>query len=110
MRQAGVIAAGALFALRNHRVRLAQDHANAKLLASGLAGLNGLELNPADVETNMVFFRVQSMPAQQLVEQLKVRGVLTLAVGRDTIRAVTNLMVSADDIEFAVTSARSILH
>jgi threonine aldolase len=109
MRQAGVIAAGALFALRNHRVRLAQDHANAKLLAAGLAGLTGLEVNPADVETNMVFFRVRSMPAQQLAEQLQARGILALAVSRDTIRAVTNLMVSAEDIEVAVEEARALL-
>ena len=102
MRQAGIIAAGALFALRHHRARLAEDHANAKLLASGLAGIQGLEVNPIEVETNMVRFRVKTMPAEQLVERLKAQGVLVLAVGRDTIRAVTNLMVSADHIEQSV--------
>jgi threonine aldolase len=105
MRQAGVIAAGALFALRNQRARLLEDHANAKLLASGLASIEGLEADPLEVETNMVRFRVSKMPAQQLVERLRARGVLVLVVGRDSIRAVTNLMVSVEDIEAAISSA-----
>ncbi len=102
MRQAGIIAAGALFALRHHRVRLAEDHANAKVLAAGLVNIEGLEANPSEVETNMVRFKVHSMPAHQLAERLKSGGVLVLPVGSDTIRAVTNLMVSAGDIESAL--------
>jgi len=102
MRQAGVIAAGALFALRHHRARLAEDHANARRLASGLAEIEGLEVAPADVESNMVRFNVRVMPAQGLAERLRARGVLVLPVGRDTIRAVTNLMVSAEGIDAAV--------
>jgi threonine aldolase len=102
MRQAGVIAAGALFALRNHRARLAEDHANAKRLASVLSNIKELDVDPAEVETNMVRFRVRPMSAEQLVERLRASGVLVLPVGRDTIRAVTNLMVSAQDIEAAV--------
>jgi threonine aldolase len=101
MRQAGIIAAGALFALRHQRARLAEDHANAKRLACLLAEIEGLEVDPAEVETNMVRFRVLAVPAQELVERLRARGVLVLAVGRDTIRAVANLMVSAQDIEAA---------
>ena len=104
MRQAGIIAAGALFALRNHRVRLAEDHVNAKALASGLAGVEGLETHPDEVETNMVLVRVRSMPPQQLVQHLQAQGVLVLAVGPETIRAVTNLMVSAEDIQRAVAA------
>jgi threonine aldolase len=99
MRQAGIIAAGALFAVRNHRARLAEDHANAKALASGLAGVEGLETNPEEVDTNMVLIRARSLPAQQLAQHLQERQVLVLAVGPDTIRAVTNLMVSAADIQ-----------
>jgi len=109
MRQAGIIAAGALFALRNHRARLAEDHANAKLLASGLARINGLDANPNEVETNMVRFRVRTMPAEQLVERLRARGVLVLPLGRDAIRAVTNLMVSADDIQLAVGTISAVV-
>jgi threonine aldolase len=109
MRQVGILAAGALFALRHHRARLAEDHANAKLLAAGLAKIKGLEADPAEVETNMVRFRVQAMPAEQLVQQLRSQGVLVLATGRDTIRAVTNLMVSTQDIEAAVKVASALL-
>ena len=109
MRQAGVIAAGALFALRNHRARLVEDHANAKLLSSGLASLKGLEATPSEVETNMVRFGVRVMPAEQLVERLRARGVLVLAVGPDTIRAVTSLMVSPEDIEAAVGTISALL-
>jgi threonine aldolase len=109
MRQAGIIAAGALFALRNHRARLKEDHANAKLLASGLSNIKGLELNPDEVETNMVRFAIRTMPAQALVELLATQGVLVLAVGRDTIRAVTNLMVSAEGIDTAVNAISTVL-
>jgi threonine aldolase len=109
MRQAGVIAAGALFAMRNHRTRLTEDHANAKLLASGLANLDGLEVDPAEVETNIVRFRVRVIPAAELVERFRARGVLVLPVARDTIRAVTNLMVSAEDIEAAMRIASALL-
>jgi threonine aldolase len=103
MRQSGIIAAGALFALRQHRDRLAEDHANAKAFASGLAAVGGMAVDPAEVETNMVRFRVLSLPAQQLVDRLRAQGVLVLAVGPDTIRAVTNLMVSSHDIQAAVS-------
>ena len=109
MRQAGIIAAGALFALRHHRARLAEDHANAKTFASGLTAINGLEVDPAEVETNMVRFQVRAMPAQQLVDRLRAQGVLVLAVGPDTIRGVTNLMVSSDDIQAAVAMIARVL-
>ena len=109
MRQAGIIAAGALFALEHHRARLAEDHANAKALASGLAAVSGMEVDPAEVETNMVRFRLRSLPAQQVVERLQGQGVLVLAVGPETIRAVTSLMVTLDDIQAAVaTIARAL--
>jgi len=102
MRQAGIIAAGALYALRNHRARLAEDHANAKALAEGIARCKGFEVSPSEVETNMVRFRVTGVPAEEVVERLRLRGVLVLATDRLTIRAVTNLMVSTEDIHRAV--------
>jgi len=104
MRQAGIIAAGALFALRNHRVRLAEDHANAKALAEGISRCKGFEIAPSEVETNMVRFRLPGTPAQEVVERLRARGVLVLAADRLTIRAVTSLMVSAEHIHLAVNA------
>ena len=102
MRQAGILAAAALYALDHHRARLAEDHDNARSLAHGLAQLPGVELDAATVETNIVRFRVTSAPAPRLVQQLSEAGVRVLATGPDTIRAVTNLNVSPADIAVAV--------
>lgn len=109
MRQVGIIAAGALFALRNHRKRLAEDHAHARMLADGLAALPGLEVDPVEVETNMVRFRVRHTSAPKFVERLRARGVWVLATDQQTIRAVTSLMVSAADIQKAIAIASSVL-
>jgi len=109
MRQAGIVAAGALYALDHHRSRLAEDHANARALAEGICRLDGIELDPAEVETNIVVFRVTCMPAAQLVEALAAVGVQVLARGPESIRAVTNLMVSAEDVAEAVRAFRGIL-
>ena len=102
MRQAGIIAAGALYALENHRARLIEDHANAKRFAGGIHGLPGIEVDPATVETNIVSFRVTAMPAADLVQKLKDRGVLVLANAVDRIRAVTHLDVTTEQVEEAV--------
>ena len=104
MRQAGIIAAGALFALRNHRARLAEDHANARALAEGISRCPGFEVAPAEVETNMVRFRLPGTPAQEIADRLRERGVLVLPADRFTIRAVTSLMVSAEDILAAINA------
>ena len=102
MRQAGIIAAGALYALEHHRDRLADDHANARALAEGICELPGVELDPADVETNIVIFRVTSEPAAELAERLGRRGVRVLATGPDTIRAVTHLAIDREQIDKAI--------
>ena len=102
MRQAGIVAAGALYALEHHRQRLAQDHANAGRLAEGLATLPGVQLDPATVETNIVVFAVTAMPAPRLVERLQERGVLVLARDAARVRAVTHLGVSAEQIDEAI--------
>ncbi len=102
MRQAGIIAAGALYALEYHRTRLAEDHTNARALADGLNQLPGLKIDPSTVQTNLVFVRVQTHPAPVLVRALDEAGVRVLAVGPDTLRAVTNLMVSAQEIAAAL--------
>jgi len=99
MRQAGILAAGALYALEHHRKRLIEDHANAQRLARGLRGIPGLRLNGAEVETNLVYVEVERGPAARVVEQLKGRGVRVLALGERTIRAVTSLAVEAGDID-----------
>ena len=110
MRQAGIIAAGGVYALRHHVKRLAEDHANARRLAEGLAALPGVRLDPATVETNIVFFDVGGpLDAPAVVEQLLARGVRMGAMGARTIRAVTHLDVSAEQIERALEAARAVL-
>ena len=104
MRQAGIIAAGALYALEHHRGRLAEDHANARALAEGLAPIDGVELNVDEVETNIVAFHVTTMPAAELAEAVGSRGVGVLAIAADQIRAVTNLMVTREDIDTALAA------
>ena len=99
MRQAGIIAAGALYALDHHRERLAEDHANARRLAEGIAPLSGIAIDPATVETNIVVFYVKDMPAARLIERLAKMGVLMLARDATSVRAVTNLGVTRSEIE-----------
>ena len=109
MRQAGIIAAGAWHALEHHRARLAEDHANAQTLARGLARLPGIELDPATVETNMVIFRVTTQSAAALVQKLKNAEVWVLNPGPDTIRAVTHLNVTAENVAQALQVFQAVL-
>jgi len=109
MRQAGIVAAGALYALDHHRDRLVEDHVNAERLAEGIADLPGADVDPATVETNIVVVGVRGTPATEVVARLKDRGVLVLARDASSIRAVTNLNVSADDIDEALRAFRQVL-
>lgn len=102
MRQAGILAAGALHALEHHRGRLAEDHANARALADGLSALPGVELDPSDVETNIVIARLRTVPALRFVQHLDEAGVRVFATGPGTIRAVTSLAVAPGEIQQAL--------
>lgn len=99
MRQAGMMAAGALYALKHHRARLDDDHRNAATLATGLQSIPGIKADPSAVQTNMVLFQTTTVPAHVLVERLRLKGVYMLAVGPNSIRAVTNLMVNEQQIQ-----------
>ncbi len=110
MRQAGIIAAGGVFALRHHVKRLAEDHAHAKRLAEGLAALPGVRLDPKEVETNLVFFDLTGpLDATTVVERLLARGIRMGAMSARTIRAVTHLDVSAAQVEQTLEAARAVL-
>jgi threonine aldolase len=103
MRQAGIIAAACLYALDHHIERLADDHANARYLAEGLAELPGVELDPATAETNIVWFDVRGrMAAPEVAAALKEEGVLIGAFGPTRMRAVTHLDVDRDGIDGAL--------
>ncbi len=111
MRQAGILAAAGIYALQNHVERLAEDHANARLLAEGLAETPGIGLDPAEVETNIVFFDVQNtgMTAAAFTEALLAEGVRMGAVGRYRVRAVTHLDVTRQDIERAIQAVHRVV-
>lgn len=107
MRQAGIIAAGGVYALRHHVKRLADDHLNARRLAEGLASLPGVSLDPSTVETNIVFFDLTSeLTAPVAVDGLLSHGIRMGALGPRTIRAVTHLDVDASGIERALSASR----
>jgi threonine aldolase len=95
MRQAGILAAGALYGLQHQRQRLQDDHENAKWLAAELEAI-GLTVN--EVETNIVVFQTP-IPAPDLQHRLMDKGVGVLAIGANSIRAVTNLMVTREQIQ-----------
>jgi threonine aldolase len=98
MRQAGVLAAAGLIALEEGPKRLADDHANARLLAEALASTGGISIDLASVETNIVVFRLTAgQGAAGLAARLKARGVLVGAFGPDAIRVVTHRDVSRSE-------------
>lgn len=108
-RQAGMMAAGALYAVDHHRRRLAEDHAAAMRFAAGLAETPGVEVDASLVETNMVYFDVTSMDAARFAERCTDAGLAMLPTGGRSIRAVTNLHVSVEDIDRALRIVAEVL-
>ena len=106
MRQAGIIAAAGLVALETMVERLAEDHANAKRLAVGLAGLPGIEVDPASCETNIIYAELPEGRGRDLADALKERGVL--ANGRSSwVRFVTHFGITAEDVDEALDGVAS---
>jgi threonine aldolase len=101
MRQAGILAAAALHALEHHVERLAEDHAHARRLATGLAQMPGVKLEPSHVETNILLVEF-SRPASDMVARLASLGVLLNATGAHTARLVCHLDISSADIDEAL--------
>ncbi|WP_310598136.1 low-specificity L-threonine aldolase [Aeromonas aquatica] len=97
MRQAGILAQAALFALDQHVTRLADDHRRARRLAEGLATLPGIVLDLAEVQTNMVFLRLKEGESAPLLAFMKERGILFSGYGE--LRLVTHLQITDDDID-----------
>ena len=102
MRQAGILAAAGIIALKQHVERLAEDHANAWRLAEGLAGIPALEVDPSSVQTNMVFCTVTDADMNPLKLHLKANGIL-IGTG-NPLRLVTHLDVSASDVDKVVAA------
>jgi len=108
-RQAGMMAAGALYAVRHHRERLADDHANAARLAAGLAEVPAVTIDPGSVASNMVYFDVTGLPASRFAGRCAAAGLLVLPTGPARIRAVTNLNVTGPDIDSALSIVSEVL-
>jgi threonine aldolase len=110
MRQAGIIAAGALHALRHHVERLADDHRNARRLAEGLRSARLLRFDAEAVETNIVIAKTtDSTPAAEIVSALAYAGVLCAALDDRTVRFVTHLDVDSEAVDAAISAAKPVL-
>lgn len=109
MRQAGVLCAAALHALTHHRARLADDHANARRLAEGLARIPGIAASPEHVETNIVIFEVGPLAAPELSARLAASGVRMAPIAPTQLRAVTHLDVDTAGIDRALDAVRNAL-
>jgi threonine aldolase len=111
MRQAGIIAAGAIYALEHNVERLAEDHENARLLARGLAETDLLDIDPPEVETNILFANTHraSMSAVELRDTMAGLGVLFHAENERRIRLVTHLDVDRDQIIEAIERFKRVL-
>ena len=106
LRQAGVLAAAGLVALETMVDRLAEDHANAKRLAEGLAAIPGFSVDPAAIETNIVYAELEDGDGQGTAARLRERGVL--ANGRfNWVRFVPHYGVTAEDVDEALDAVES---
>jgi threonine aldolase len=111
MRQAGIIAAAGIVALNEMIERLADDHANARTLAEGLATIPGITIDPNTVETNIVRFALAdtAMPVADFLAGLRARGVLMGGMGGRYVRAVTHYGIEPDQIQATIAAVRAVL-
>jgi threonine aldolase len=100
-RQAGIIAAGALYALENHRSRLSETHNYALNFARNIAAYPEVDIDPAMVETNIVRFRLRGASSAQFVEEAHRLGLHMLPSGPNAVRAVFYLDITDADVERA---------
>jgi len=110
MRQAGVIAAAGIVALETMITRLGEDHENAKRLAEGLAKINGIKVDLACVQTNMVRFDISGLglPEELFVQKLKENNVLVSTMGKNSVRMVTHRGIERDHIEKTINAVETI--
>ncbi len=111
MRQAGVIAAAGIVALKEMTQRLAEDHANAHTLAVGLGRIDGISLDPEQIRTNIVYFRItrDDLSAEQFAEALGNKGIRLLAAGPGLCRAVTHYQISSEAITVALQAVKEVM-
>ncbi len=111
MRQSGVIAAAGIYALENNVERLVEDHENARFFAERIADIPGVTIDPATVETNLVFFEVEGtgLSAGQVHDRLLKHGVRIGASSGSSMRAVTHLDVSREQLAEAAETLSTVV-
>ena len=111
MRQVGIIAAAGLYAVKHNIPRLAEDHANAKLLAAGLNGFKLFDVDMSRVETNIVVTKITSGEgSDKVAERMREVNVLAIPFGPKKLRFVTHLDVSKSDCEDALERLKGVLN
>ena len=109
MRQVGVLAAAGLIALDHMVDRLADDHANARTLAEGLSEMPGVRCDLSRVQTNLVFFDLDSMPAERFTDECAKRGLLSASVSPHRMRFVTHYGIEPEDVQEALKICEEVL-
>jgi len=108
-RQAGIVAAGALYALEHHRQLLAEDHEKAKAFATGLETIAGVRIDVSLVQTNIVRFRVVTTSASEFVDGCYENGLHMLPLGADQVRAVMHLGITHEDVQSGLSIIRAVV-
>jgi threonine aldolase len=111
MRQAGILAAAALYAMDHHIDRMAEDHSNAQLIAQAVMETPGLRLAPPEVETNLIWIDVDQTlgTAKEVSAKLREHGVWIYALGPQRLRACTHLDVSREQAERTAEVIRTVV-
>jgi threonine aldolase len=109
-RQAGILAAAAIYAVENHFQRLSEDHRRARILGEFIANLPQIEFDPQTLQTNIVIFNVRKtgLSGEQVIERLAKEGIKMLTHAGTKIRAVTHLHITDDDIIFTQNALKKI--
>lgn len=109
MRQAGIIAAGGIYALENNVARLKEDNDNARYLAEAIAEYPQIDLDLSTVQTNIIIFRTKGITADHLYNRLLEKGIRFTPMGENLMRAVTHLDVNRQDIDYVIQVFEDIL-
>jgi threonine aldolase len=109
MRQVGVIAAAGIVALEKMVDRLVEDHRRAKRLAENIADLKGIDVNPDEVETNMIMIKLNTTDSDSFLQKLAARKVLALPFDKKSVRIVTHKDIDDDDIDRAISVIREVV-
>ena len=107
MRQTGYMAAAGIYALDHNRERLSEDHDNARILGEGIATVEGVEIDPSEIDTNIVMFETTE-PATDFIAKLADVGILMVPFGPQKVRATTHLDVDRLQIEMTISHMQSI--